>query len=199
VLKATRTAGTTGIALLSLLIWAAPGRAEPRRWTPVPGKCEVAFTASFPLGSFTGRTQGISGEFRADPADLRTGVTGFLRIASATLTTGEEGRDRDMRKALATERYPEIRFTIERLEASFPSTTDRVDVLLTISGLMLIRGVERPMRFPGRVRVRDDKLWVRGEAELKMSDFRIRPPTHLFLQVKDSVLSGFDVTLAATP
>jgi polyisoprenoid-binding protein YceI len=194
--RTTRAAATL---LLALLVLAPPARAEVRTWTTVPGKSEVAFTAAFPLGNFTGRTQEVTGEFRADPTDLRTGVTGSLSIASVRLTTGDEGRDRDMRKTLATERYPEIRFTIERLEASFPSTTDRADVLLTIGGLMLIRGVERPMVFPGRVRVRDDKLWVRGEAELKMTDFGIRPPTRLFLEVRDTVLVSFDVVLAATP
>jgi len=166
---------------------------------PVPGKSEVAFTASFPLGNFTGRTQDVTGEFRADPGDLRSGVTGGLRIAAAKLGTGDEARDRALRKTLATERYPEIRFTIERIEASFPSMTDRADVLLTISGRLLIRGVDRPTIFPGRARVRDDKLWVRGETELRMSDFGIRPPTRLFLGVKDSVLAGFDVTLATAP
>jgi polyisoprenoid-binding protein YceI len=194
-----RAISAAGIGLLALLVLAPPAHAEPRTWAPVPGKSEVAFTASFPLGNFTGRTQEVTGDFRADPADLRTGVTGFLRVAPGRLTTGDEGRDRDMRKALATERYPEIRFTIERLEPSFPSTTDRADVLLTVSGVMLIRGVERRMAFPARVRRRDDKLWVRGEAEIRMSDYGIRPPTRFFLEVKDAVLVSFDVTLAAAP
>ena len=194
-----RTTRAAGIGLLALLVLTAPARAEPRRWMPVPGKSEVAFTASFPLGNFTGRTQDVTGEFRADPGDLRSGVTGGLRIAAAKLGTGDEARDRALRKTLATERYPEIRFTIERIEASFPSMTDRADVLLTISGRLLIRGVDRPTIFPGRARVRDDKLWVRGETELRMSDFGIRPPTRLFLGVKDSVLAGFDVTLATAP
>jgi len=195
----TRAISAAAIGLLGLLVLAAPAAAGPRTWTPVPEKSEVAFTASFPLGDFTGRTRDVSGEFRADPADLRAGVSGFLSAAPARLRTGDEGRDRDLRKALAAERHPEIRFTIARLEASFPSTTDRADVLLTIAGVMLIHGVERPMVFPGRVRVRDDKLWVRGEAELKMSAFGIRPPTRFLLGVKDTVLVSFDVTLAAAP
>lgn len=194
-----RVGGAVGIGLLALLVLAPPAHAAPRRLAPVPGRSEVTFTASHPLGSFTGRTQEITGEFHADPADLRAGVTGFLSITSTGLTTGNEGRDRDMRKALSTERFPEVRFTIDRLEASFPSTTDRADVLLTITGVMLIRGVERPVVFPGRVRLRDDKLWVRGETEIRMSDFGIGRLTYLFLEVKDAVLVSFDVTLAGAP
>jgi hypothetical protein len=61
---------------------------------------------------------------------------------------------------------------------------------------MTIHGVDRPMSFPGRVRWRDHGLWVRGEGELKMSDFGIVPPRKLFLQVEDVVRVSFDVQLA---
>ncbi len=178
---------------------AVPARADLRRWTPVPGKSAVAFTAGFPLGNFTGRTQDVTGELRVDPADLRQGVTGLVRVKPGGLRTGVDARDREMYKTLAVDRYPDIQFTVVQVEASFPSTTDRADVLLTISGLMLIRGVERPMMFRGRVRLRDNKLWVRGEAELKMSEFGIRPPTRFFFEVKETVLVSFDLLLADDP
>jgi polyisoprenoid-binding protein YceI len=184
------------IGLLVLLPETSLAGADLRRFTPVAGKSEVSFTASFPLGDFTGRTQDIAGEFRANPADLRSGVTGMLRIKAFGIGTGDEGRDREMYRLLAVDRYPEIQFTIERIEASFPSTTDRADVLLTITGPMSIRGVERAMTFPGRARLRDDKLWVRGEGPLQMSRFGMKPPSRFFFDVKDTLLVSFDITLA---
>lgn len=168
---------------------------EPRRWVTVAGKSEVSFTASFPLGNFTGRTEGVGGVFRADPQNLRQVVSGSLQVNPATLKTGDNGRDRDMWKLLAVERYAEIRFTVERVEPSFPSVADRSDVLVTITGRMLIRGVERPLVFPGRVRRRNNGLWVRGETQIKMSEFGISPPSRFFFQVADTVLVGFDVQL----
>jgi polyisoprenoid-binding protein YceI len=190
-------AATTAALLVVALLGAAfPVHADVRRFTPVPAKSEVSFAASYPFGNFTGRTQDITGEVHANLLDLRSGVTGVVRVKAASLRTGDDGRDRDMRRTLAADRYPEIRFTVERIEASFPSVADRSDVLVTINGLMSIRGVERAMIFPGRARVRDDKLWVRGEAELRMSDFGVRPPSRFFLDVKDTVLVSFDLTLA---
>ncbi len=185
------------LALTTLALVATPARAEPKRWTTVAGRSQVSLEASFPLGDFTGRTEDVAGEFLGDPADLRQGVSGVLRVNPAALRTGVAGRDRDMWRALGVERYPEIRFTVERVEPSFPSVTDRSDVLLTISGLMLIHGVARPMVFAGRVRLRDDRLWVRGESRLKMSDFEIKPPKKFLLEVADSVLVSFDLLLAA--
>jgi len=165
----------------------------------VSGSSEVAFTASFPLGGFTGRAQDVRGEVRTDPGDLRQGVSGELLVRASGLRTGDDGRDRDMFKTLAVDQYPDIRFTVLKVEASFPSVTDRADVLLTVSGTMTIRGVERLMAFPARVRLRDEKLWVRGEGELKMTDFGIRPPSRLFLEVKDTVVVSFDLLLAQDP
>lgn len=189
-------AAAAAIGLLSLLLGASLAGADLRRFTPVVAKSEVSFTASFPLGDFTGRTQDIDGEFHADPADLRSGITGMLRIKAYAFRTGDDGRDRAMYRLLAVDRHPDIRFTVERIDASFQSLTDRADVLLTITGLMSIRGVERTMAFPGRARLRDDKLWVRGESRLQMSQFGMKPPSRFFLDVKDALLVSFDVTLA---
>jgi polyisoprenoid-binding protein YceI len=101
-----------------------------------------------------------------------------------------------MWRALSAERYPEIRFSVQRVEASFPSVADRSDMLLTISGLMQISGVERSVVVPGRVRLQDNRLWVRGETRLQMRDFGIDPPRRFFLRVSDSVLVSFDLLLA---
>ncbi len=183
------------VAGLALLLAVASADAEPRRWVPSPGKAQVWFTASFPLGDFTGRTEDVKGEFQADPADLRQGVTGTLQVVAASLRTGIDGRDRDMRRALDVDGHREIRFVVQSIESSFASVTDAADVLLTIKGIMVVRGVERPMAFPGRLRARGEHLWVRGETTLRMTEFGITPPKRLFLAVRDEVAVAFDVTL----
>jgi polyisoprenoid-binding protein YceI len=187
-----------GAVLLSAMLMARGAEAEVRRWAPIAGKSEVGFAASFPLGNFTGITQDVDGQFAADPADLRVGVTGHLLVKASTLRTGNGSRDRDMQEALSVDRFPEIRFTVQQVAASFPSATDRADVLLTISGLMRIHGIERPISFPARLRLRDDKVWVRGEAELKMSDYGVKAPSRFFLSVSDRVVASFDLLFAET-
>ena len=100
-----------------------------------------------------------------------------------------------MRKTLDVESQPEIRFVVQAVEPSFSSVTDTADVLLVIKGLLLIRGVERPITVPGRLRFRSDGLWVRGESTLRMTDFGVTPPRRLFLAVRDEIAIAFDVTL----
>ena len=180
----------------SVALVAARVEAEPKRWTTVAGKSRVSFDATFSLGDFAGQCEEVTGEFVADPADLRQSITGALRVNASALRTGIDGRDRDMWRALEIGRYPEIRFTIERVESSFPSVTDRSDVLLTVGGVMQIRGVERPLVFSARVRLQGERLWVRGESSLAMTEFGITPPKRLMVQVGDRVGVSFDLLLA---
>jgi len=163
---------------------------------PLPGQSRVGFEARFPLGDFSGRAEQVAGQFQGDPEDLRRPVTGALTVEVRSLSTGLRGRDRDMRRALEADAHPEIRYTVTGLEASFPAVSDRSDALLTIRGLLAIRGVERPVRFLGRVRSRDGRLWVRGDATIRLSDFGIPPPRRLFMAVRDEVVLTFDLTLA---
>jgi len=180
---------------LAALGLATVASGEPRRWVPIPGKCEVFFDGGHPLGPFSGRTEKVEGEFQLDPGDLRQGVHGALWVAARTLRTGDDTRDRQMWSSLGVEQYPEIRYTIESIEASFASISERPDVLLTIRGRLSIHGVEREVSFPGRVRRREEGLWVRGETRIKMSDYGIKPPRRLFFKVTDEVLVSFDLLL----
>ena len=176
---------------------ACPASAETARWVPVSGQSIVSFDASFPPSDFSGYCRDVSGEFEADASDLSRGVTGRLTVKVAGLSTGNEGRDKEMWKALAADRHPTMYFVIQTVEApSFPpGVAEYPDTLLTIQGRLSIAGVERVKRFSGRVRLKQGRLWVRGESRFKMSDFGIKPPQYLLLTVKDEVGVGFDLLL----
>lgn len=184
-------------ALLLALVSVAPGaEAQPKSYGVVAGKSQVRFEASYPLGDFSGTTEDVTGELRLDSANVSQGVSGSVTVNPARLRTGSDGRDRDLRRTLETDRYPEIRFRVEEVLASFPALAERTDVTLKISGVMLIRGVERAMTWTGRARIEEGKLWVRGESELKLTDFGITPPKKFFLAVGDGVRASFDLRLA---
>jgi polyisoprenoid-binding protein YceI len=127
---------------------------------------------------------------------LKQPVKGTLTIAVNTLRTGKKGRDKDLWRALDAEHHPEIQFRIERVESSFPTLAENTDVLLTIHGVLSMRGVERPMTFMGRLRQRQGTLWVRGESRLSISDFGVPPLRSWLISMQDSVLATFDLVLS---
>ena len=191
----------TGVTLRTILagmlvtVLFLPASAQPRRWVPNPAKSVVTFDATHQMGDFSGRAEAVTGEFQADTADLRASITGVARVRVAVLRTGNDNRDRDMRKVLDVDRFPEIRFTIGGVEPSFNSVTSSADTLITVKGGLAVRGVERPVTFLARVRLRDDRIWVRGESRIRLTDFGINPPSRLFFRVGDDVTIGFDLTL----
>lgn len=186
-----------------LLAWfgADPVFADTARWIPIAGQSLVSFDAGFPPGNFSGFGRDLTGEFEADASDLGQGVSGRLTVQVDTITTGSDGRDKDMYKALSADRHPTIYFVIQTVEApSFPlGVAEHTDTLLTIQGRLSIAGVERVKRFSGRVRFKAGRLWVRGESRFKMSDFGIKPPQYLLFRVKDEVGVGFDLLLEHRP
>ena len=180
---------------------ASPAFAEPARWMPVRGQSLVSFDAVFPPADFSGFGRDLSGEFEANADDLTQGVSGRLTVQVSGISTGNEGRDKEMWKSLAADRHPTMYFVIQTVDApSFPpGVAEHTDTLLTIQGRLSIAGVERVKRFSGRVRLKQGRLWVRGESRFKMSDFGIKPPQYLLLWVKDEVGVGFDLLLDRQP
>jgi polyisoprenoid-binding protein YceI len=189
------------VCLVLIGLGTPPAVAEPARWQPVRGQSLVSFDAGFPPADFSGFGRDLSGEFEADAADLTQGVSGHLTVQVHGISTGNEGRDKEMWKSLAADRHPTIYFVIQTVDApSFPpGVVEHTDTLLTIQGRLSIAGVERVKRFSGRARLKQGRLWVRGESRFKMSDFGIKPPQYLLLWVKDEVGVGFDLLLDRQP
>jgi polyisoprenoid-binding protein YceI len=194
-----RTAGALTLAI-ALVATGGPAGADTRTWSPAPEASLVAFDARFTLGDFSGEAHSVQGELTLDAVDLRKPVAGTLRVPVAALRTGVAGRDADLRRLLEADRHPELSYRVEGVEASFPQIADKTDVLLTIKGVLTVRGQARPVSFLGRVRARDGRLWVRGESQVKMSDFGVTPPRRLLLfRVRDEILLRFDLLLTAPP
>jgi polyisoprenoid-binding protein YceI len=183
---------------LALFEISLPGSAiaEAERWVVDRGKSRVGFDAFHPFGNFSGASETPSGAVELDIEDLKKPIKGTLTAPVASLRTGKAGRDKDLRRALDGERQPEIRFRIDKVESSFPSLTENTDVLLTLHGVLSMRGIERPASFMGRVRLRPGGiLWVRGESRLRPGDFGIPLLRPWLVSMKEHVLATFDLTL----
>jgi polyisoprenoid-binding protein YceI len=177
-----------------------PAAAEVQRWIVEKDKSRAGFDAYHRLGNFSAASEATSGEFEADIADMKQPIKGTLIFPVATLRSGKAGRDKDIHKALDGERHPEIRYRIDKVESSFPSLAENNDVVLAIHGVLSMRGVERPVSFAGRVRLRQGGgLWVRGETYIKPQDFGIPLLRDWFFSIKDSVLATFDLVLNKAP
>jgi polyisoprenoid-binding protein YceI len=170
--------------------------AATERWAVESDKSRVGFDAFHSFGNFSGASETPSGEVELDIEDLKKPIKGTLTAPVASLRTGKAGRDKDLRRALDGERHPEIRYRIDKVESSFSSLTDNTDVLLTLHGVLSMRGTERPVSFMGRVRLRQGTLWVRGENRIRPVDFGVPLLRSWLISMKESVLARFDLILS---
>ena len=189
-------------ALLSLVwilgtAWSAgPASAEIQRFTVEAGKSRVGFDAFHPIANFSVSSEAPTGELEADITDLKQPVKGQFSVSAASLRSGDKKRDRDLFRVLDAEHQPEIRYRIEKVESSFSSLAENTDVLLTIHGVLTMKGADRPVAFAGRVRLRPGgALWVRGESWIKPRDWGVPPIRIWLMSVKENVLATFDLVL----
>jgi polyisoprenoid-binding protein YceI len=192
--------GRLASALLTVALCGVPlagsAIAETERWVVESGKSRVGFDAFHPLDNFSGASETPSGEVELDIEDLKKPIKGALTVPVASLRTGKAGRDKDLRRALDGEGHPAIGYRIDKVESSFASLTDNTDVLLTLHGILSMRGTERPVSFMGRVRLRQGTLWVRGENRIRPADFGIPPLRSWLISMKEHVLATFDLVLS---
>ena len=97
-------------------------------------------------------------------------------------------------EVLDATRFPEIRFTADRLVASADKTEELQG---TVFGKLSLHGVTRPMDFPVRVWRRGDARVVLGKVSFNQSDFGISPLSKAggAIAVEDRVLVDFALRL----
>jgi len=131
---------------------------------------------------------------------LRGGHVRDLQLATPTekLSSGDGALDRNMWKALKSDRYKEIRFQADRFELA-PPVASGSQFRVAMHGSLSVAGVARPVVLtadafgvPGGVR-------LAGSADLRMTDFAVKPPTLMFGAIKtaDLVVIKFDMELRA--
>jgi len=125
-----------------------------------------------------------------DPADaaallqlVRSGaVRGVaVRVPVVSLHSEKSGLDKNMRKAMEAEKYPDVTFRLDTHQAS-AATADTLAI--QAAGALNIHGKERPVQLVARAWPGDGGVWLEGSDVLLMSEYGIKPPTMMLGTVK---------------
>lgn len=113
-----------------------------------------------------------------------------LTIPSADIKSNESTiMDRLMHEALKVSEHPTITFTLDEAEASSQGT-------LKTKGRLTLAGVTNEIEMDVKTeKAADGGVRFTGTAPLKMTDYKMTPPTAMFgaLRTGDDVTIGFDV------
>ena len=111
----------------------------------------------------------ISGDVREVAATAR------VDIPVTSLTSGNDGLDQNMYRALQAGTHPAIRYRLTAAQIAGAPDSDRLTVEAT--GMLTVAGVERPISLVVALeRLPNDRFQVTGQTTLRMTDFNIKPP-----------------------
>jgi polyisoprenoid-binding protein YceI len=155
------------------------------------------------VGDFVGTTASVTGAV-VGGTDLAT-ARGWAEAPVATLRTGNARRDRDLRAALESDRYPTLRFDVTGVATSVRAATapPTDSAGATLRGALAIHGVARDVEVPATLVRRADSVRVTSAFPLHLHDYRVGGLHKLFglLRVRDEVQIRADLrfVLAAPP
>ena len=157
----------------------------------------LVFSAHATVGDFTGTTTTVSGEYTGDVR----GARGWVEAPVATLVTGNDHRDRDMRASLEAERYPTMRFDLERTAVISAAARDGESSAVMLYGTLSIHGAARDVMLPATV-VRDgDTTHLRSTFPLDLEDYRIGGLRKMLgmLRMDPKILVHVDLRFVSAP
>lgn len=110
-------------------------------------------------------------------------------------STEGPGMDKNTWAALKSKQSPLVTFAVESADfAPVPGREGLRRALLT--GTVRIAGKEKALSIPVEAEIQDQKLLLRGQVEITMTDFGILPPVISKINVADKVVVDFSVSFA---
>lgn len=113
---------------------------------------------------------------------------GSIEVSIADFISDNKKRDASMYEKMESDKFPKASFDVKEV-------LEKGGENYTIKGMMHLHGVSKPMSFDGSITQEGDKVRIKANSMMKMSDFGIQPPKMVFLTVRDQVDLNVDVVL----
>lgn len=114
-------------------------------------------------------------------------LKGTMEVSVADFVSDNAKRDEHMHEAMESSAFPKASFEIKEV-------VPKNDAYL-LKGTMSLHGVSKPFAFEGTIREESNKVRIKANGTMKMSDYGIKPPKMMFLTVRDQVDLSVDVVL----
>lgn len=150
-----------------LVASAAGARGQPAPASPIAivQSGTLSFSGHATVGDFTGSTTTINGAVTGQLSDAH----GWVEARVATLVTGNDHRDRDLRASMEVDKYPTMRFTLAR--TAYDPATGVTPIVL--HGALTIHGVTRDVDLPATAERIKDTIHITAGFPLDLRDYRI--------------------------
>lgn len=150
----------------------------------------LSFDGKSTLGDFTGTTTTLRGQMTAGPALAQ--VRGWVEAPVTSLKTGNDRRDRDLRKTMEADVFPTIRFELTGVTPEW-ERGDSAGVVL--EGNFVIHGVTRAERIKATVsRSAEGIHLTAAQIPMDLHDYKIDKLTRfLVFKMRRDIVVHIDV------
>lgn len=169
--------------------------------TTLDGRMEVAAPLSRINDVIDRVEDGNIGVWMSNPALGRFPQPTFkLRVPVQSLRCLNRQMDRDMYTALRSQAHPVIEFHFADVTGGIEHDIDAKSYRTTIAGTLSLAGAQKQIKVDVEARrIARDRFRLRARLPLRMTDFRITPPTALFgmVKAKNELTVTFDMVMVA--
>ncbi len=201
-----RTMALIAAMVITPILAAADTAAHASAVTLGPGS-DLWIDGTSTIHEYTAHSKAVRIDARRDSAATRgewvrlLGSGGLrdivVHVPVASLRSGKAALDKNLRKAMKADRYPEVVF---RLAAAPPVLETRADTTtIHATGTLTIAEVSKPITLDARAIRSGSGVWVEGSYALRMSEYGIKPPTLMLgtMRVGDRVTVHYRLLIVA--
>jgi polyisoprenoid-binding protein YceI len=197
-------------AILAVTLFAAaPAAGSPATYHVLVSPSRASFTSEGTLEIIVGHTSSIKGDATVDVDKPAEGARGRIAVQLATLKSGIDARDEDMRGPawLDTDKFPEAVFELKKLEigrlAKGKAQQGRMVGTITIRGITkeviadvkaTYFGLDDKMKSE-MFGFTDDLLKIHATFPVKFTDFGMKVPQLLFYKLAEELRIDVDLTM----
>ncbi len=110
-------------------------------------------------------------------------------VVAESLKSGKGGMDKNTYKALDTDKHKTITYELKNVKNL--DCTSKSACKITTSGVLTIAGTKQNVELVFDAKVAGDRITLSGSKKLKMTDFKVDPPTAMF----GTITTGDEVTI----
>ena len=129
----------------------------------------LSFDGHSTVGDFVGTTTAVTGK---STGGTLTMVHGWVEAPVDSLRTNNDHRDRDMRSAMESDKYPVIRFDLAQVSDVAPAQGDSLQA--TLHGTLVIHGVTKEVALPATLVFSGDSVRVTSSFPLNLNDYQVK-------------------------
>jgi polyisoprenoid-binding protein YceI len=182
--------------VLAAVMLAAPSRLAAQE--PWPSGTVVEGTLSFDGkgtgGAFVGTTRTVSGTMTG--AAALADVRGHVEAPVSTLDTDNDRRDRDLNKSMESDKFPVIRFDLERVQVKSESPSGAE---VTLGGRLTLHGVTKEVELPAIVERDGGRARVRTDFPVNLREYQVKGLSKMLgiLKMHEDIVVHVDVTFGS--